>query len=100
MFLAGLVSGADGGIGSTYNIMADKFVKIKELFENNQLKEAQEIQQDVNKIITALCKVGVMQGEKAVLKLLGYDFGDARPPFKTLHSEDFKYLEKNVLPLL
>ena len=28
MLLSGLVMGADGGIGSTYNFMADKFVKI------------------------------------------------------------------------
>ena len=27
MFMAGLAMGADGGIGSTYNFMADKFVK-------------------------------------------------------------------------
>ena len=29
MFLAGLSMGADGGIGSTYNFMADKFVKMR-----------------------------------------------------------------------
>ena len=32
MFLAGLSMGADGGIGSTYNFMAEKFIKMmKEL---------------------------------------------------------------------
>ena len=41
MFLAGLSMGADGGIGSTYNFMADKFVSIKELFEAGQIGEAQ-----------------------------------------------------------
>lgn len=31
MMLCGLVAGADGGIGSTYNFMADKFVLDKVL---------------------------------------------------------------------
>ena len=100
MFLAGIAMGADGGIGSTYNLMADKFVKIKALFEAGRITEAQAIQKDVNKIVTALCKVGVMQGEKAVLTLLGYDFGDARPPYRKLTKEDLVFLEKNILPLL
>ncbi|MBR4973229.1 MAG: N-acetylneuraminate lyase, partial [Clostridia bacterium] len=67
MFLAGLSMGADGGVGSTYNFMADKFVKIKALFEENKIAEAQEIQKEANKIITILCKIGVMQAEKEVL---------------------------------
>ena len=75
MFLAGLSMGADGGIGSTYNFMANKFVKIKELFEQNRIAEAQEIQRVANHIITVLCKVGVMQAEKEVLNQLGFDFG-------------------------
>lgn len=100
MFLAGLASGADGGIGSTYNIMADKFVKMKSLFEAGNFEEARQIQQNVNQIIAALCKVGVMQGEKAVLTLLGYDFGDARVPFKKLDKEDIEYLAKSILHLL
>ena len=92
--------GADGGIGSTYNIMPDKFIKIKALVEEGKLAEAKAIQGEANKVITALCKVGVMQGEKAVLTLQGLDFGDARPPYKKLTKEDMAFLEKTVLPLL
>ena len=100
MFLAGLSMGADGGIGSTYNFMAEKFVKIKQHFDNNVIKQAQSIQADVNKIVSALCKVGVFQGEKAVLSLMGIDFGDARPPFSKLSKDDVSFVEKNILPLL
>ena len=100
MFLAGVSMGADGGIGSTYNIMPDKFIKIKALVEEGKIAEAKAIQGEANKVITALCKVGVMQGEKAVLTLQGLDFGDARPPYKKLTKEDMAFLEKTVLPLL
>jgi hypothetical protein len=74
MFLAGLSMGADGGIGSTYNFMTDKFVKIKKLFEENKLKEAQELQQEVNGIIAVLCSIGVMQAENGVV-FNGYNNG-------------------------
>lgn len=50
IFLAGLSMGADGGIGSTYNFMADKFVKIKTLFEVGKIDEAKETQKEANKL--------------------------------------------------
>ena len=100
MFLAGLSMGADGGIGSTYNFMADKFVKIQELFKNNKIEEAQAIQKDANKIITILCKIGVMQAEKEVLNQLGFDFGVCRPPFGAPTEEEKALIKNEILPLL
>lgn len=100
MFLAGLSMGADGGIGSTFNFMAEKFIKIQKLFTYGKYEKAYKIQQDANKIISALVKVGVFQGEKAVLNMLGIDFGDVRAPFEKLSKENYKNLEKTVLPLL
>ena len=100
MFLAGLSMGADGGIGSTYNFMADKFVKIQKLFKENKIEEAQAIQKDANKIITILCKIGVMQAEKEVLNQLGFDFGVCRPPFGAPTEEEKELIKKEILPLL
>lgn len=100
MFLAGLSMGADGGIGSTYNFMAEKFIKMYNLFNEGKTGEAYKIQKDANKIITALIKVGVFQGEKAVLDMLGLDFGNSRPPFNPITKEQYKFLEETVLPLL
>ena len=87
MFLAGLSMGADGGIGSTYNFMAEKFIKMQSLFADG-------------KIVAALVKVGVMQGEKAVLCEMGLDFGIARSPFKDCSKEEKSALIKTVMPLL
>ena len=100
MFLAGLSMGADGGIGSTYNFMADKFVKIKEHFEKGDIKEAQKIQATANKIIAVLCKVGVMAGEKEVLNQLGFDFGECRKPFKSLSEEEKALIKNEIIPLV
>ena len=80
--------------------MAEKFIKIRELLAQNDLAGAQAVQRDANAIIQALCKVGVMQGEKAVLDALGFDFGPARAPFAPLTEEQKKGLLDVVLPLL
>lgn len=100
MFLSGLSMGADGAIGSTFNFMAEKYIKMMECFEKGDLLCAQKLQKEANTIIQSLCKVGVMQGEKAVLEAMGFDLGPARAPFEPLTAEQKKELVDIVLPLL
>jgi N-acetylneuraminate lyase len=96
MFMAGLAMGADGGIGSTYNFMAEKFIEIKKLFDQDKIEEAREVQTKANEIIKVLIKVGVMPGEKEILNMMGLDFGECRRPFKKINDEERELL-KNVL---
>ena len=100
MFLSGISMGADGGIGSTYNFMADKFVTIMKLFSENRIAEAQKIQQEANRIIALLCKFGVMQAEKEVLNQLGFDFGECRKPFGVLTDEQKAIVAKEIIPYI
>ncbi len=100
MFLAGISMGADGGIGSTYNFMSDKYVRIKRLFESGDMAGALREQSVANEVIRALGKLGIARGEKAVMKLLGIDLGEARPPYKKLTREDLDFAEKTIMPLL
>ena len=99
-FAAGLIMGVGGGIGSTYNFMAEKFVDMQAKFKQGDIAGVQAVQDVVNRIIAALCRVGVMQGEKALLDLLGFDFGPCRAPFAPLSTEAKQYLADTVLPLL
>ena len=100
MIMSGLAMGADGAIGSTYNFMADKFVKIYNLMKENKIDEAREIQNSANKIITALIKVGVMQAEKEVLNQLGFDFGICRRPFSEPSAEEKEFIKREIMPNL
>lgn len=100
MFLAGLSMGADGGIGSTYNFMAEKFVQIADLMQKGELAKAQEIQKEANRIIAVLCKVGVMQGEKEILNQLGFALGDCRPPFAPLTAEQKDLVRREIVEKL
>ena len=96
MLLSGLVMGADGGIGSTYNFMAEKYVQLYRLRQEGRIDEAYAIQQECNRIIKALCRVGVMEGEKEVLCQLGFDFGCARSPFSELSDSQKDFLRREV----
>lgn len=96
MLMSGLAMGADGGIGSTYNFMAEKFINIYNLMRDKKYDEALVIQHEANRIIKALCKVGVMEGEKEVLCQMGFDFGHARAPFSVLTDEQKAFLKKEI----
>lgn len=100
MMLSGLAMGADGGIGSTYNFMADKFVSIRKLFLEGKTDEARKVQNEANHIISILCKIGVMQGEKEVMNQLGFDFGNCLPPFSPISEADKALVTKEILPLI
>ena len=100
MLLSGLAMGADGGIGSTYNFMADKFVKIRALFLDGKLDEARELQREANSIITILCRFGVMQSEKEIMNQLGFDFGKCLPPFAEVSEEGKEVIKKEIMPFV
>ena len=100
MLLSGLTMGADGGIGSTYNCFAEKYVEMYKLFKEGNLSKCQELQKEVNDLIDALCKVGVFAGEKEILNMMGMDFGKPRAPFKGLNDEQKDFLRSKVEYLL
>ena len=57
--------------------------QLKEGREYHMLRFASlaELQKEADIIIAALCKVGVMQGEKAILTKMGIPMGPTRAPF-------------------
>lgn len=67
IFALGLLAGADGGIGSTYNIMAWRYQAIAQAVREGDHATAQRLQSECNKVIDLLIKVGVFRGLKTVL---------------------------------
>ncbi|EPQ3461558.1 N-acetylneuraminate lyase [Klebsiella aerogenes] len=67
IFASGLLAGADGGIGSTYNIMAWRYLGIVQALKEGDTAKAQQQQHECNKVIDLLVKVGVFRGLKTVL---------------------------------
>lgn len=88
MFLSGLAAGADGGIGSTFNMMPEKFIAMRRLFTEGNIPAAQALQREANRIIRVLGRVGVFPAEKAALTMLGVDMGECLKPFPSLGEEE------------
>lgn len=100
MCLAGLVTGAQGAIGTTYNFMGDLFVEIERLVKAQDTEAARPLQVMANVVIDVLAEVGVMPGSKGLLDIMGVPMGDARPPFRRLSAADRDRLAEAVQPML
>lgn len=67
IFASGILAGADGGIGSTYNVMGWRYQRIVRAIEAGEIAEAQHLQSDCNEVIDLLIKTGVFRGLKTLL---------------------------------
>lgn len=96
-FISGRVIGAEAGIGGTYGVMPELFLKMNELVRAGQLGAAMPIQYAANSIIYKMCSAhGNMYAViKAILKLNeGFDIGSVRAPLAELTTEDMKIVEE------
>ena len=90
-FVSGLAMGATGGIGGTYAVMPELFLKLADLVKANDMETARKLQYTVNEIIYKLCSGhGNMYGIiKAILKLNeGLELGGVRVPLASLIESD------------
>ena len=71
VLLSGLVSGADGGVGSTYNIMGWRYQKLRTLVESGENKAALQMQARCNEVIDLLVAGGVFPSIKFILQKMG-----------------------------
>ncbi len=96
-FIGGIAMGADGGIGGTYAIMPELFLKMWEVLRDGDMLAAQEIQFEVNKIIATLinCHGNLYAAMKEVLKIrVGLELGSVRPPLTPLTQEDLVQVKR------
>ncbi len=90
-FAGGLAMGATGGIGGTYAVMPELFLKVWELFHAGQIAKAAGVQNEICRIIYKLCsaKGNLYAVMKAVLKAqYGLDLGGVRAPLPNLAEGD------------
>lgn len=89
--VSGLAIGADGGIGGTYGVMPEVYIRMKELFDAGEVKRAAEIQNSANEIIYKMCSCrGNMYAViKAIIKIReNIDLGSVRKPLYPLTDAD------------
>ena len=94
--ISGLAMGADGGIGGTYAVMPELYLKIMKLVGEGKVKEAAEIQNECCRIIYKMCSAhgnlyAVMK--EIIKKQYGLDMGGVRAPLANLIDADMEKVE-------
>ncbi len=96
IYLAGAALGADGGIGTTYNLLGKLYVALDRAVAARDMTRAQELQ-DVSQIfVEALLDIGVLPGMKAAFRTIGIECGPTRAPM-ALRVEDAVARMRDVL---
>ena len=90
-FISGRVIGAKAGIGGTYGVMPDLFLKLNELIKESDFETAKELQYAINDVIYKMVsgRANLYAVIKEILRLNEkLDLGSVREPLEPLHEED------------
>ena len=90
-FVSGLAMGADGGIGGTYAVMPELFLKMYDLVKAGDVPAARKIQYQADRIIYKMCeaKGNLYAVQKEILRrMYGLELGGVRAPLPNLEPGD------------
>ena len=96
VLLAGLLAGACGGIGSTYNMMPQLFVQLWNAFQAKDLETMTKTQSRINELINALEVIDLLAGLKQILAWMGLECGEPRTPNRPLTEEETAKLRQSL----
>lgn len=92
-YLGGRLMGAEAGIGGTYGVMPDLFLKLESLIQERDLDTAKKLQYAINEVIYKMIsgKANMYAVAKEVLRLNEkLDLGSVRQPLEALAEGDLE----------
>ena len=92
-YLGGRLMGAEAGIGGTYGVMPDLFLKLESLIQERDLDSAKKLQYAINEVIYKMVsgKANMYAVAKEVLRLNEkLDLGSVRQPLEALAEGDLE----------
>ena len=94
-FISGLAMGACAGIGGTYAVMPELFLKVREHFQKGEMEPACEIQNEICRIIYQMCSAhgNLYATMKAILAKKGVECGSVRKPLPALVESDLAIVD-------
>ncbi len=98
-FISGRIIGADAGIGGTYAVAPELYVRMNEALAEGNLTRALALQNAANEITYTMCSaVGNMYAvaKAAIEKRTGIKLGGVRAPLLNLTQEDKEIVEKTA----
>ena len=96
MLLSGLAAGAQGAVGSTYNLSAPLYHQIISLFERGNMIEAQRLQLLSVNMVRAAQKHRPLPALKSMMALAGIDCGPTRLPLIAMTPEEKEFLKRDL----
>ena len=90
-FVSGLAMGADGGIGGTYAVMPELFLKMYKLVHKGEMDAARALQYQADRIIYKMCEAhgNLYAVQKEILRrMYGLELGGVRAPLPGLAPAD------------
>jgi N-acetylneuraminate lyase len=84
MLVAGLIMGANGGIGSIYNLLPEHFVALYGHAQAGRWEEARRLQYRINEFIEVILRYPVNPAVKSLLRASGLDCGVCIAPRRSL----------------
>ena len=89
--------GALGGIGGTTNNNGRELTGIIDASKNGDIETAREKQNFSQEVINVICHFrGNIVGGKRIMKLLGFDLGPNRVPFRNMTDEEEAQMKKEL----
>jgi N-acetylneuraminate lyase len=96
ILLAGLMMGANGAVGSTYNYAAPVYQRVMAALERGDLAEARRQQLAAQRIIDCMLRHG---SGKVIMKWLGIDCGPVRSPRRDASIQDDERFRREMQQL-
>lgn len=95
-FVAGRLMGADSGIGGTYGVMPELFLKADMYVKAGDFQKAQAVQFAIDEIIGVMCSCrgNLYAVMKEILKRNGMNIGGARLPLAPVVQADMEKIEQ------
>ncbi len=97
MLASGLIAGANGGIGSTYNLMPGSFVELYKHAMAGEWDAARRVQDKINEMVEVLLAYPVLTAVKQMLRWSGIDCGSAVLPRRELTAAEQAELRRRAL---
>jgi len=89
---AGLLMGADGGIGSFYNLIPELFVEVFRLARENRWEGARQVQLRINELVEIGLRFPLIPAIKTILSWQGIACGEALAPRRPLTAAESQRL--------
>ena len=96
LLLCGLTMGADGGIGTTYNVMPGWFCELYDAFRAGDYETARKTQFRINRVIEILRRYTTIPAVKESFRFRGIDAGNAAYPGRVFTPEESAALQREL----